>query len=107
MYSGGIGLDTRSLILFIYLCVFVGGGIGIKIVRDRILAQADERLPTDAKIRHTIWSRSGLKTGEMFRAWRVHRQFFPDSPLPFLYIAVWVFTLSWMFFGLNLLQWHH
>jgi hypothetical protein len=99
-----VSMDTRLLTFFIYFCIFFVGGVGILIVRDRMVMQADQRLPDGGKIRGTVWSRNALKRGEMFRLWRVHRQFFPRSPLRFSYLALWVLTLSWLFFGLNLLQ---
>jgi hypothetical protein len=99
-----VPMDARLLILFIYFCIFLGGGIAILIVRDRMVVQADRWLPDDGKIRGTLWSRSRLKRGEMFRLWRVHRRFFPNSSLRFSYVALWVLTLSWLFLGLNLLQ---
>jgi hypothetical protein len=99
-----VPMDTRLLILFVYFCIFLGDGVGILIVRDRMVMQADRRLPGDGKIRNAMWSKSRLKRGEIFRLWRVHRRFFPHSSLRFSYMALWVLTLSWLFFGLNLLQ---
>ena len=99
-----VPIEDRLLIFFIYFCIFFSGGIGILIVRDRMVMQADRRLPGDGKIRRTVWSRGGIKGGEIFRLWRVHRQLFPKSSLRFSYVALWVLTLSWLFFGLNLLQ---
>jgi hypothetical protein len=89
-----VSMDTRLLILFIYFCIFLGGGMGILIVRDRMVAQADRRLPDDGKIRGTMWSKGALRRGAMFRLWRVHRQFFPHSSLRYSYVALWVLTLS-------------
>jgi hypothetical protein len=94
-------MDTS---LLIYVIVFLGGGMGIWIVRELLLTEANQQLPDEEKIRRTMWSRTGLKSGEMSRLWQVHQQFLPDSSLRFWYIVLWVFTLSWMFFGLSLLQ---
>jgi hypothetical protein len=99
-----VPMEARLLILFVYFCIFLAGGIGILIVRDRMVVQADRRFPNDGKIRETMWSRSGIKRIDIFRLWRVHRQFFPNSSLRFSYVALWVLTLSWLLFGLNLLQ---
>jgi hypothetical protein len=99
-----VPMDARLLILFIYFCIFLGGGIGILNVRDRMAMQADLRLPEDGKIRGSSGSKSGFKRCKTFRLWRLHRQFFPHSSLRFSYVALWVFTLSWLFFGLNLLE---
>jgi hypothetical protein len=98
-----LGLTSESILL-IYVCFFFGCGMAIFIVRERMVAQANQQLPEDEKIRRTMWSRSGLAGGEMSRLWRAHRQFFPDSSLRFWYIALWALALSWMFFGLTLLQ---
>jgi hypothetical protein len=51
--------------LGIYICFFLGGGLGIWIVRERLIAQANLQLPDDAKVQRTMWSRTGLKSGEM------------------------------------------
>jgi hypothetical protein len=94
-------MDTGILI---YIIIFFGGGIGIWIVRELLLAEANQQLPDEEKIQRTKWSRTGLKSGEMSRLWQVHQQFLPDSSLRSWYIALWVLTLSWMFFGSSLLQ---
>jgi len=99
-----VPMDARLLILFIYCCIFLGAGLGILNVRDRMVMQADLRLPDDGKIRGSKGSKRGFKRGEVFRLWRLHRQFFPHSSLRFSYMALWFFTLSWLVFGLNLLQ---
>jgi hypothetical protein len=99
-----VPMDARLLILFIYFCIFLGAGIGILNVRDRMVIQADLRLPDDRKIRGSNGSKSGFQRGEIFRIWRVHRQCFPHSTLRFSYLALWFFTVSWLVFGLNLLQ---
>ena len=91
-------------ILLTYLCVFMGGGVGIWIVRELIVTQADENLLDVDKIQRSIWSRTGLKSGEMSRAWQTHQQFFPNSSLRSLYIILYVFVVLWMFFGLQFLQ---
>jgi hypothetical protein len=90
--------------LGIYICFFFGGALGFWIVRARLVAQANRELPEGAKVQRTMWPRTGLKSGEITRMWRAHREFFPNSSLRFLYIALWVLTLSWMFIGLELLQ---
>jgi hypothetical protein len=77
-------------------------GVGVWIVRECIVSEADQNLPDSDKIHRTIWARTGLKSGEMSRAWRTHEQFFPNSSLRSLYIALWAFGLCWMFFGLAL-----
>jgi hypothetical protein len=94
-----VSMDTRFLIFFIYFCIFLSGGVGILIVRDRMVMQADRRLPEDGKIRGAIRSRRSFKYGEIVQLWRVHRQFFPHSVLRFSYMALWVLTLSWLFFA--------
>ena len=79
-------------------------GAGIRIVREVMTAEVDKRLPEKEKIRHTMWNRTSFKNSEMSRMWQAHQQFFPDSLLRFWYVALWVFVISWMFFGLGLLQ---
>jgi hypothetical protein len=88
----------------IYVCLAFASGAGIWIVREVMIVEADERLPENEKIRRTMWNRTGLESGEMSRMWQAHQQFFPDSRLRFWYVALWVFTIFWMFFGLGILQ---
>jgi hypothetical protein len=95
---------SADLSLAVYFCLFVCGGVGIWVVRERIVTEADTHLADSDKIQRTMWSRTGLKTGEMTRAWRIHRRFFPHSSLRRLYVGLWIFTLSWMFLGLDLLR---
>lgn len=97
----GVQVDR---LLGIYVSLFMAGGVGIAMIRHRILEEADQKLPNGEKIQHTFWNRTGLKSGEMFRAWQTHRQFFPNSSLRFWYVALWVLSLSWMFCGPNLLK---
>jgi hypothetical protein len=91
-------------LLWIYVSLLMAGGLGIALIRWRILEDADQKLPDDEKIQHTFWNRTGLKSGEMYRAWQTHRQFFPNSSLRFWYVALWVLSVSWMFYGPNLLR---
>jgi hypothetical protein len=91
-------------LLWIYVFLLMAGGVGIAMVRQRILEEADQKLPEGEKIQHTFWNRTGLKSGEMSRAWQTHRQFFPTSSLRFWYVALWVCSVSWMFCGPNLLK---
>jgi len=88
----------------IYMGLLFASGAGIWIVREAMLGDVDERLPENEKIRRTMWNRTGLESGEMSRMWQVQEQFFPDSWLRFWYVALWVFRISWMFFGLSLLN---
>jgi hypothetical protein len=88
----------------IYVCLGFASGADIWIVREVMTVEVDERLPENEKIRRTIWNRTGLEYGELSRMWQAHQQFFPDSLLRFWYVALWVFTIFWMFFGLRTLQ---
>lgn len=97
-------INLVDIRLLTFIGIFVGVGICILIARERMVAEVDERLPDHEKIQRTMWSRSGLKDGEMSRVWRLHGRLFPDSSLRFWYIALWILALSWMFFGLSLLQ---
>lgn len=95
---------AMNVLEWIYGFVLVGGGAGIYIVREMLVDEADEQLPDEEKIQRTMWWRTGLKSGEMPRAWETHQAFFPDSSLRFWYVVLWVLSLSWMFLGLQLLQ---
>ncbi len=99
-----VSTDTRLLIFFIYFCIFLGGGVGILIVRDRMVMQTDRRFTEDKNIRGALPSKNSFKFRETVQLWRVHRKFFPHSALRLSYMALWVLTLSWLFFGLSLLR---
>jgi hypothetical protein len=58
--------------------MLIGCGAGIWFVRRYILEEADQQLPEHEKMRRTVWSRTGL--------------------------ASWILSLSWMLFGLNILN---
>ena len=90
--------------LLIYLAVFLCGAMANWIVREVMLTQANQQLSDEERIRRTLWSRNGIEIGEMSRLWHVHRQIQPNSSLRFWYFALWIFTPSWMFFGLSLVQ---
>jgi hypothetical protein len=93
-----------NVILAIYIVVFLLGGIAIWVVREMMLAEANQQLSDEEQIRRTIWNRTGLKSGEMSRLWDVHRQIRPNSSLRIWYVARWILIPLWMFFGLSLLQ---
>jgi len=99
-----VSMETLFLMLFIYFCILLGGAAAILILRDRMLVQANGRLPDDGKIPGALRFRSAFDRREMFRVWRVHRQFFPRSSIRYSYMALWVLTLSWVFFGLSFLR---
>lgn len=94
-------MDTR---FSIYVVLAFAGGAGIWIVREMMAAEVDERLPENEKIRRTMWNRTGFESGEMSRMWQAHQQFFPAGRLRFWYLALWAFTIFWVFFGLGVLQ---
>ena len=96
--------EISFLMFYIYLCIFLGGSAGIWIVRDLMVRQIDRHLPVEGKIRAGTRPKDRWKWAEAFQLWRVHRQFFPISLLRFSYMALWVLTLSWLFFGLSLLR---
>jgi|SRR5580692_557658 hypothetical protein len=88
----------------IYLGFFFAGAIASLLVRDQMMKEANEHLPTDKSFAYAILSKTWLERGEFSRLWGVHRQFFPNSSLRFWYVTLWVLTLSWMFFGLSFLN---
>jgi hypothetical protein len=94
-------MDIR---LAIFICVFLSFGPAIVIVRGRMIAQANERLAPDDQMQGNPLVRGGIKWREMIRAWRVHREFYPDSSLRFWYVALWVLVILWVFFGLKIVQ---
>jgi uncharacterized protein YneF (UPF0154 family) len=71
-------MDIRFSIYpyFLFAC-----SAGIWIVSEAILTADDQRPPENEKMRRTMWSRTGLESGEMSRAWKAHQRFIPDSLL--------------------------
>ena len=45
----------------------------------------------------------GVDSDDRGQLWRMHRRFFPDSPLRFCWAKIFVLTFAWMFLGLSLL----
>jgi|SRR5580658_9708588 hypothetical protein len=94
-------MDIR---FWIYAGLLFACGAGIRIVREVMTEEADERLPENEKIPRTMWNRTGFESGEMSRMREAHQQFFPDNRLRFWYVSLWVFAILWMFFGFGILQ---
>ena len=94
--------ETGFLIFYIYFCIFLGGGVGIWIVRNRMAAQVGAHIHEEQKKRAEIPPKEKWKFAELFQLWRDHRQFFPISLLRYVYMTLWVLTISWLFFGLSL-----
>jgi hypothetical protein len=89
---------------FAYLVVLFAGGLLNWSIRNKMIGQVNRCLPLDEQIRRSMWSRTGLASGEQGRLWRTHKCLFPHSFLPLWYVGTFIFTLSWMFFGLKLVN---
>jgi hypothetical protein len=70
-----------------------------------MMKQTNPHLPEEEQIARSMWSwsRTGFKSGDQLRLWRMHRRFFPDSLLRFCWATIFALTLGWMFLGLSLL----
>jgi hypothetical protein len=95
-------MDIR---LLVYVVIFFGCGWVQWSLESRMMEQVNQRLPTDEQITRSMWSwsKTGFKSGDRFRLWKMHRHFFPDSALRFFCAAMFVLTLARMFGGLSLL----
>ena len=87
--------------LYLYLCVFVSGGLIQTLVWNRITRQVNERLPNAERYAVWAWSLRRSNRGEinMYRIWRTHRQLFPDSYLRLWYVTALVLWLLWWLLG--------
>ena len=95
-------MDIRIWVYFGVVFAFI---VGQQCLENRMMRQANQRLPADEQITRSMWtwSKTGFQSGERFRLWKMHRRFFPDSTLRFFCAAMFVLIFVWMFSGLKLL----
>jgi hypothetical protein len=91
---------------YLYLCILFSGGVSQMFIWTRMVRQINRHLPANEQYSLSIWSFWKSAWGELnqFRIWRAYRRFFPDSYLPLWYVGALVLTVSWMLFGLGLLN---
>jgi hypothetical protein len=91
--------------LLVYIAVVVAFAVGQQSLENRMMKQANQHLRSDEQITRSMWSwsKTGFKSGERFRLWKIHRRFFPDSTLRFFCAMMFVLTLIRMFSGPKLL----
>lgn len=89
-------------ILF-YLGIFFSATLAQWIVLKRIIREVNQYLPNDEQYPASVLAFSPRSTRSpinQIKVWRLHRQLFPESCLPFLYLAIWVVLI--LFWGLCL-----
>jgi hypothetical protein len=82
-------------ILF-YFGIFYFAGLAQWMVLKRMTRQVNQRLPDSEQFPTSVWSfspRTVRAPINQIRVWRLHRQFFRESSLPWLYLATWVLMI--------------
>jgi hypothetical protein len=82
-------------ILF-YFGTFYFAGLAQWMVLKRITNQVNQYLPYNEQYVATMWAfspRSVRSPINEIKVWRLHRQFFPESYLPWLHLATWVLMI--------------
>ena len=82
-------------ILF-YFGTFYFAGLAQWMVLKRITNQVNQHLPYSEQYVASIWAfspRSVRSPINEIKVWRLHRQFFPESCLPWLHLATWVLMI--------------
>jgi hypothetical protein len=96
-------MNTR---FFVYLGIFCSGGLINAFLWNRIARRVNQHLPENEQYSLSIWSirRNAVDELNQLRIWRLHREFFPDSYLRLWFTVTMVLTVSWMLFGLSILN---
>jgi hypothetical protein len=89
-------------ILF-YFGIFYSAGLAQWMVWKRITGEVNQQIPDSEQYTISVWSfspKSARAPINQIRIWRLHRQFFRESYLRFLYLATWALMI--LFFVLSL-----
>ena len=82
-------------ILF-YFGIFYSACLAQWMVLKRMTREVNQRLPDSEQFLTSVWafsSRTARAPTNQIKIWRLHRQFFPESYLPWLYLASWVLMI--------------
>ncbi len=82
-------------ILF-YFGIFYSTGLAQWMVWKRITREVNQHLPDSEQYTTSVWAFSRMSARaptNQIKIWRLHRQFFHESYLRFLYLATWVLMI--------------
>jgi hypothetical protein len=82
-------------ILF-YFGTFCSAGLAHWMVLKRMAREVNQHLPDSEQFITAVWAfsrRSARAPINEIKIWRLHRQFFRESCLPWLYLATWVLMI--------------
>jgi hypothetical protein len=87
--------------ILLYFGIFYSACIAQWRVWKRIIREVNEHLPDSEQYPTSMLAfspRSSASPINQFKVWQLHRQFFRESYLRWLYLAIWVLLI--IFFGL-------
>jgi hypothetical protein len=82
--------------ILLYFGTFWFAGLAQWMVLKRITNQVNQYLPYDEQYVASIWAfspRSVRSPINEIKVWRLHRQFFPESFLPWIHLATWALMI--------------
>ena len=82
-------------ILF-YFGIFYLAGLAQWMVLKRLTKEVNQHLPDSEQYATSMWTfspRSVRSPINEIKIWRLHRQFFPESYLPWVHLATWVLMI--------------
>jgi hypothetical protein len=85
-------------ILFYFGTIYFAG-LAQWMLLKRITRQVNQHLPYSEQYVASIWAfspRSVRSPINEIKVWRLHRQFFPESYLPWLHLATWVLMIAFI-----------
>ena len=86
----------RIMEILLYFGTFFFAGLAQRTILKRITSQVNQHLPFGEQFVASIWAfspRSVRSPINEIKVWRLHRQFFPESYLPWLHLATWVLMI--------------
>ena len=94
---GAIAIAAPHIMeILFYFGTFYFAGLAQWMVLKRITDQVNQHLPYSEQYVASIWAfspRSVRSPINEIKVWRLHRQFFPESYLPWLHLATWVLMI--------------
>jgi hypothetical protein len=97
---GAIAIAAPHIMeILLYFGTCYVAGLAQWMVLKRITNQVNQHLPYSEQYVATIWTfsrRSVRSPINEIRVWRLHRQFFPESYLPWLHLATWILMIVFL-----------
>ncbi len=79
-----------------YFGIFYSSCLAQWMVLKRMTTEVNQHLPDGEQFPTSLWTfspRTARAPINQIRIWRLHRQFFRESHLPWLYLATWVLMI--------------